>query len=281
MDDIELMADGNGNDAFSASDGVENGKKRRGINSVETGIKVLEAVIQIGGASSLKAIAEMAGMESSQTHRYVSSLLNTGLLTQNTESGLYDLGPRALHIGLAAMARMESLNQVEAAAALAAQETKATILVLVWGSAGPTIVGWHDGSPPIFTNLAIGSALPLTTSASGKIFMSYLPEGHLDSVLKKEGWSVPFSDNARLMRSRAKTRARTWASVDGSFIPGLCAYSVPVFGLGNKLAAVLTAVATSDNPYASDPDFRVGLIRRSKILTRELGGAWPRPALEL
>ena len=52
--------------------------KRRGINSVEISIKILDAITELEQPASLTDISNQVGMGVSQTHRYVSSFLNCG-----------------------------------------------------------------------------------------------------------------------------------------------------------------------------------------------------------
>src|ERR1051326_8954895 len=64
----------------------------KGIQSVEIGTRVLEAVAAHGGAISLSAIAAAVHTQSSHVYRYVVSLVRGGLLAQAATPGHYDLG---------------------------------------------------------------------------------------------------------------------------------------------------------------------------------------------
>lgn len=251
---------------------TDTAKKRRGINSVEIGLGVLDAIIDLKHPATLKAIAERSGLAASQAHRYVSSLLNCGILRREQGSSLYDLGPKALHIGLAAMARTDALSIAEEAAKRFSEKHGATVLMSVWGTYGPTIIRWYHGVPPVLTALSIGSVLPVTTSATGRVFMSYLPDGFLDPFLVSEGWTAPLDRNAKLIQDRDQILKTGRASVDSEVIPGLRAHAAPVLGLQDMLVAVMTVVASSKGPKSKDKSSKSRLTAWCQELSHELGG---------
>ncbi|NWE77778.1 IclR family transcriptional regulator [Pseudomonas yamanorum] len=214
--------------------------RRRGIGSVEIGIAVLQAIVELGRAASLKQIAAKSGLDPSQTHRYISALVNTGMVKQ-AENGQYDLGYTAIRTGVAAIARFSVLDHADECAKRLTTETGVTTHVSVWGVHGPTIVRWNAGWPPIYTTLTVGSSLPVTRSSSGQIFMAYLPDGTTESFVAAEGYDSPAAKREELMKSIRDVRLTRLARSQG-MIHGLPASASPIFGPGNALSAVVTAV---------------------------------------
>src|SRR5262245_29841347 len=82
-------------------------QRRRGIQSVDVGFRVLAALAAEPEAAALGAIAKRAALSPSQAHRYLASLIASGMAVQNAASGRYELGPQAIQIGLAALARTD------------------------------------------------------------------------------------------------------------------------------------------------------------------------------
>ena len=76
---------------------------RAGIQSVEVGFELLEALSQAPGALMLRDLAAAAGMSAAKAHRYLVSFQRMGLVVQDPVSTRYDLGPAALRIGLASL----------------------------------------------------------------------------------------------------------------------------------------------------------------------------------
>jgi DNA-binding IclR family transcriptional regulator len=250
------------------------GAKRRGINSVEQGVAVLQAVVELRRSSSLKDIARMAQMDSSQAHRYVSSLVNCGMLRQDAGTGLYDLGPTALRTGLAALTRQDCIAQIEVGARELTLRSGGTVQFAIWAIDGPTIIRWYHGSPPVYTVLTIGSVLPLTSSATGRVFLAFLPDNLLAPLLKKEGFSRPIDREPSLQAERDRVRAAHFAAVDNTVIPGLRGYSSPVLGVDQQVLGALTIIASEAIPRSVDDRYRETLMSVCRRLTLDLGGAW-------
>ena len=247
------------------------GARRRGINSVEIGIMILQCVVDLRGPSSLKDIALRAKMDSSQAHRYVSSLVNCGMLKQDPTSGHYDLGPVALRTGLAAAARYEPLIAAEDAAQKLCEESGATVMLTVWSSNGPTVLRWYHGRPPVYTTLSIGSVLPVTTSATGLICLAFLPDSVVEPLLEGEGWKKPLSANQKLVTERQRLKTTKLATVDGTVIPGLRAHAAPILGIQNALVAVLTVVASDAIKRTADQSAKSKLTTICAHLSSALG----------
>ena len=125
--------------------------RRRGIQSVETGLHVLAALAACGGPVPLSAVAQRAGVSPSQAHRYLSSLMAAGMAKQEPGSGLYDLDSGAIRLGLAALARLDVFARADATFMEFARATGRTCLLAVWGTRAPRwcagILGTRRSSP--------------------------------------------------------------------------------------------------------------------------------------
>ena len=85
-------------------------KTQQGINSVLIGVSILDVIVDAGGAISLNAISAKVDMSPAKAHRYLVSLIETGLVERLKEPGLYDLGPKALKLGLKAIQRIDRVS---------------------------------------------------------------------------------------------------------------------------------------------------------------------------
>ena len=83
---------------------------RRGIQSVEVGGTLLQALVRHGGPMMLKDLAADAGMPAAKAHPYLVSFGKLGLIEQDPASGRYGLGPFALQMGLTALHALDPLK---------------------------------------------------------------------------------------------------------------------------------------------------------------------------
>jgi DNA-binding IclR family transcriptional regulator len=217
-------------------------KKRAGIQSVEIGMRVLDTLAGLGAARPLAAIVKGCGLSPSQTHRYLASLTEAGMVIQDPR-GNYDLGPAALKLGLSALARIDVFRLADEKLAEFCLETGATVLVAALGPSGPTIVRWHMGRPPIVTSLSLGSVLSLVHSATGQIFLAFRPDQETELLVGQELARDNATDAAFIEKVRAKVRKEGAAHVGGTLIPGLDAKAYPIFDLQGN--AVLSATLVS------------------------------------
>ena len=74
-------------------------RKRRGIQSIDTGIRLLEVLEKADVPLALKDVSAQSELDPSSAHRYLASFVRCGLVRQEADSR-YDFGPLALQIGL-------------------------------------------------------------------------------------------------------------------------------------------------------------------------------------
>ena len=84
--------------------------QRKGIQSVEQGVKLLETLVVSRKPLPLRTLAQMSGMSPSMAHRYLTSFVRTELVHQDPDSGHYDLGTFALRLGMAALNRADLIQ---------------------------------------------------------------------------------------------------------------------------------------------------------------------------
>ena len=131
-------------------------------------------------------------MPAAKAHRYLVSFARMGLVEQQAETGLYDLGGFALELGLSALARLDPVTLAASVLAELREATGQTVAVAVWANYGPTIVRWLGADAPVSASLRTGAVMPLTRSATGQAFLAFLPQETTAPWVKKE-----LADNLR------------------------------------------------------------------------------------
>ena len=239
--------------------------EKRGIQSVDAAVNILDAVASAPGPQPLTGIAKQSGNSASTTHRYLVSLQRGGLVRQDPNTGWYDLGPAALQLGLAALRRMDAVEVAQRHAAGLAAETGTTCFVSIWSNDGPMIVRWFHGRRMIMTMAGVGSVLPLLESSSGLVFAAYLPAHLMKSWMAAH--KQEFDDNELLLKS---VRDQGFAWVDGQMVMGLRGVSVPVLDMYAEVRCTLTLLS---------PDPK--LVHFPNAAQQHLLGAGQRASLQL
>jgi DNA-binding IclR family transcriptional regulator len=250
-------------------------KPRQGIQSIEVGGALLRALAQHAGPLMLRDIAARAHMPAAKAHRYLVSFVRMGLVEQNAETGLYDLGAFALDLGLSAIARLEPVSLAAPALESLRQETSQTVALAVWANHGATIVRWLGSDTPVAASLRVGSVMPLSRSATGRVFLTFLPRQSTERRIREE-----LSDNARhSLAPTANTEIeqviravrRLGYAHTSDFIPGIAGVAAPVFDHTGALSMALVVLGYSKPFDAELAQIAAALLRESQGLSRRLG----------
>jgi DNA-binding IclR family transcriptional regulator len=259
----------------STADVVATADEPQGIQSVEIGFGVLDALVKAGHAMPLGAIARAAGMSTSQARRYLISLMRAGVVHQYADSGLYDMGPGALRIGLAALGRVDPIDLATTAMRSLTLETGEGASLSVWGDAGATVVRWLRGERMGIISVGLGSIFPLYTSATGRVCLARIPEEQTAAILARElGAERATSGDIRreVRRNRAEVLERGYAAMTGHFVQQIRGLAAPILDSHGDLVAVIALVGPLPAAEATEPDYSLrALLNVTRDLSRQLG----------
>ena len=247
---------------------------QRSIQSVEVGFRLIKALDEASDALSLKRLAAAAGMTASKAHLYLVSFRRVGLVVQESDSGRYALGPYALQLGLSALRKLEVVRLARDTLGELSEATGESCYIAVWGNRGPCItsVSTAPGSLPLL--LQVGYVLPTTSTATGRIFLSYLPRTHTEQVVSAEralSWSGA-NGEAAIRRIIEEVRAHGISHTDGQLSIGLAAFSVPVFAHDGAVTAAITVIGSSATMDATiEGPIARRLQRAARNLSAQLG----------
>lgn len=245
----------------------DSGKAQRAIQSVEVGGRLLLALAGQPGPLGLKDLAARAGLPPSRAHPYLVSYGRLGLVLQDSASGRYALGPAALQIGLAALAQCDPVRAAEPVAEALAAQTGQAVAVAVWGNLGPTVVRMIDARQPLHVAMRPGTVMSLFGSATGRAFAGVLRSEQVAAALAgtalggeagpasgrlTDGESTGVTAEAatldtRLAPARAEIAEHGCTRAAGRPVPGVNAFSAPVFDHRGSPVLVITVLGHQDH----------------------------------
>ena len=255
--------------------------ERAGIQSIEVGTPLLTALAQQGTAMSLTTLAASVGMTPSKAHKYLISFGRIGLVRQDGSNGLYDLGPLALEFGLAALRRIDVVELANPPMQDLQSRLGETVTLTIWSPRGPTTVRVIENGRPVAVTVKLGGILPLLTSSNGRVFLTWLDRtqvadlaqaelNDLDGPARRVGLQAQ-SDVDLLVKD---TRRRGMAEVRGLVVPGIYAFSAPVWGPAGLVAALTVVGIIGEREPEAEYAVRL-LLEVAGTLTRQIGG-WVR-----
>ncbi|MDO9196751.1 IclR family transcriptional regulator [Rhodoferax sp.] len=254
-------------------------KTRAGIQSVEVGFALLDALAKAAGPLMLRDLAATAGMSAAKAHRYLVSFQRLGLVVQDTATTLYDLGPAALKLGLASLSRLDAVKLARERIGPLMLQIGHTLALAVWGNQGPTIVHWEESPSAVTVNLRLGDVMPLLSSATGRCFAAHLSTEAIAPMLAIEMLQARKSGRFDLPQSKREiaqvlneVRQRGLARVENTLLPGVVGFCAPVFDFDGHMVlgiVALGSVATIDAAW--DGSVATALRAAAAQLSRDLG----------
>lgn len=254
----------------------------RGIQSIEVGGRILDALSKATAPMMLRDLAATAGLTPAQSHAYLTSFRHTGLVEQDAQTGQYSLGNFAMRLAIGRIQSVPLLSAASRAVEMLSERLGHMALMVVWGPHGPTIVQVQAGASTLAVNIRLGTLFSVTGSASGHVFAAY---GHqpgiqdlADAELKGQPGTPSLGtvpDRKALNEALARTRDRGYASTVGAPIPDISAVSAPVFDAAHQLALAITFIGRSGD-LSTEPD--APAVQQLLTTTTELSGASDDPA---
>ena len=249
------------------------------VKSVEQGMLLLRVLARNHGPVSLKSAAADASMHPSKAHRYLVSLIASGMAEQLADSGRYRLGPVALEIGLAAIAQLDLVEQAMPVMERLRDRFNETLLLSIWSNNGATIVKMLEPPRPVAVNVRVGFSLPLLASATGLVFGAFLPGDQVKPVIaaelkvyEKGGRPDTPRDVKSAENMLADVRRRGLSRVKGAMLAGINSFGAPVFDHRGALAGVLTVLGSADEiDIARNGPVAVALKSAAMEISRRMG----------
>jgi DNA-binding IclR family transcriptional regulator len=224
-------------------------KSQRGIQSIEVGGTLLQALVDAGAPLPLRDLARRAGMTSAKAHPYLVSFGKLKLVEQDPLTGHYALGPFALQLGLVSLNLLSPVRIAIPAIAALAETIGHTAALAVLGSNGPTIVYIHESRRPIHVNMRAGTVMSTVNTATGRVFSAYLPPKIAQHYIARElkDPAVTAQETARMSKAAfdalvADVRAHGLARAVGEPLPGINALSAPVLDAAGAIQLAVTAL---------------------------------------
>ncbi|MGD9945307.1 MAG: IclR family transcriptional regulator [Burkholderiaceae bacterium] len=217
-------------------------KRAAGVQSVEIGIELLSVLAHQRRPIKISDLAARAGMAPAKAHRYLTSLVRSGYAAQDSETGLYSTGPRALDFSLSCLSTIEPIAVATREATALCRQTDHTVALSVWGSFGPTVVCWEQPARPVMVNIGLGSVFPLLRSATGRVFAAFFDPAEIERTKAELPASAATPSQPAPAESIEQVRRRGMARARDDFMAGLSAFAAPVFDHRGRMVLAMTVL---------------------------------------
>jgi DNA-binding IclR family transcriptional regulator len=220
----------------------------RGVQSIEVGGRLHDALVQAQGPLMLRDLAERAALTAGQAHAYLVSFRTLGLVEQDAATGLYRLGPYALTLGLARLRWHDPLAVIWESVPAFAESLHLMVTMSIWTDAGPVILRLHEAPFQIYSNIRTGARYSLTQTATGRLFAALMPIDVVQPLVEAEltearKAGVPdLVAAADYQEALTLIRAEGCSQTEGSPVPDISAIAAPVYDLNEQIVAAITLI---------------------------------------
>ncbi|SOT43468.1 IclR family transcriptional regulator [Burkholderia cenocepacia] len=267
-------------------------KAQRGIQSVEVGGRLLDALARRRKPLGLSELAAAADLSTAQAHTYLVSLTRLALVKRDALTGNYEPGPLSLRLGLMSIERQPAYRATLPHAVRLAETVGLSVALSVPGVPGvlgPTIVRIEHGGYPLHVNLHVGSVMSLDTTATGRVFRAFGDAAQLDAMAASqagagdtlagaEGAPVAPDAGAQPVELDAIRMRGIERSIDRPS-PGVSGMCVPVLDAHGRLQLALTVIGSTGSIDVDwDGPIAVALRDAARQATASLGAAGADPA---
>lgn len=262
----------------------KSGKAQRGIQSLETAGAILRAMAEASGPMKLRDLAEAIRIAPAQLHPYLVSLRAIRMVEQ-TDNGLYGLGPFALEVGLSRLRAQDAYHEAFLRVSALAQETGLMVALSVWGLHGVTIVHVRENISRIHANVRAGGGFALTSTATGRLFVAFLPHAVTEPQIRRElderassEHRFAFDEN-KYRADIARIRRQGFETTLDLPIPGVSALAAPIFDYSGEMKLAVTVIGpTSQIDLATEGPVVRTTLEFTRRLSADLGYKPEKPA---
>jgi DNA-binding IclR family transcriptional regulator len=253
-------------------------REGRGIQSIEVGARLLQALVDDGGPMMLRDLAKRARIAPARAHAYLLSYRKCGLVEQDGQAGLYRVGPFALQLGIARKRGFDPLRVAADAVVDFSAETGLMVALTVWGAFGPTVIQVQEGKEQVHVTTRVGTIYSISGTATGRVFAAFLPESQIKQAVKAQQAESHFKQignhiSYSLLKPELRViRARGYATIPDPPVPGVNALAAPVFDHFGQLQIVVTLIGLAETlSMADDSPFIPVLLDFTGRLSAQFG----------
>ena len=229
---------------------TEQQNDKRIIQSVERVGAILDYLAEKPKGERLSVMARELGLNKSTAFGLVSSLEALDLVSQNEETGRYSLGVKLLRYGAAYQKNTDMISVASPVLSRLAEEYHETTHMAVRLGNEAAYVGKAESAKSIRIASNVGGTMPLYCTAIGKVLLTAMTEGELQSYLQ----SVRFvrftrhtlTDGEALLRELAEVRSQGVAYDRCEREDGLVCIAAPVRDLHGKVVSAISMSMPED-----------------------------------
>ncbi|MEI4769930.1 helix-turn-helix domain-containing protein [Psychrobacillus sp. FJAT-51614] len=215
-------------------------KKQRIIQSLQTGLGLLEMIAKERRPMNFTEIQQLSNMTKSNTHKYLMTFIQSGFLYRDPVTNTYKLGNKLIEIGNIAQ-RDTSIEIVDPYMKAFTEETGLTALIAIPSLDGPLIKEIWSVTYGIDIGAQNGTTLPLVSS-TGFIFYAFKEGIQINNWIEQSFKILSYQTQQAIVHEIEQVKEQLFVAKTEPLIEHISSCSVPLFNFKSELVAAITAV---------------------------------------
>lgn len=216
------------------------------VRAADTCLRIMQFIAFADSPLGVTQIAAKAGIAKSAAHKHLRTLIDHGMVVQDTPSALYRLGPKVWLMGQRAP-EGQTLSEVALPLMKAARDELGLAVVLsVPTPQSAFVLATLRSNQPIEIGVMPGGELKLHSSAQGRVLLAFGPE-----ELRK-GLTLPLeavtpktiTDPQLLDLELDRIRQAGYAVASEESLLGINALAAPIFGAGQQIVGSIGLIGS-------------------------------------
>lgn len=211
-------------------------------STVSKGLTVLELLVRASGPMRLSAVAQELGLQKSNAHRTLATLIAGGFVVQDEESGRYRPSLKLFELG----SKVVADHPARRAAAPYMQDLHKnlgeTVNLYVLDKNAVLVIEKLLSPRPLRFSSQPGSRLPLATTAAGRAMLAHEPDPESALRASLNGQSPPGGtdiDPQEVLAELGNIRVRGYAEAVNSWTPGIFSIAAPILRTDGRAGAAI------------------------------------------
>ena len=222
--------------------------------SVERAVQMLSFFTAEEPELTLAQLTKRLATSRATTHRYAMALRRAGLLRYDAGSGMHSLGPRIVELAATALSGLRIIRIAGPHMERLAAEVNETVVLSIWDGDSPIVMRVADNTDRVVHIVVrTGSRLPRTTSAQGKVFLTFAADGE----------ELGHREVARVRETRI--------AINTQNEDGIRAIATPIFQDRDCIATMAVVGTIANLPAKENSPLCLRLRETADILSAELG----------
>lgn len=241
------------------------------VRSVERAMQVLASFDREHAEQGVSEIAQATGLHKATAHRIMMTLYNSGFLERTADGEKFRLGLRMVELGLGALRRLDVRRAALPYMEKLVDEFQEICTLGVFDRGQVLYIEVVHCTHSLTIAARVGRHLPAHCTASGKVFLAFLPPEIVEPVLEaplKVYTQKTITSTSRLREELEVVQQRGYATADEEFEVGIWAISAPIRDIDwNVIAAMSIPFPTNRLSPGRIPEIAQALLEAANAVS--------------